>query len=58
MVMYEVMNGMHLPSKVIEWQLPLAVIIASIIVARVFSMLVDLVKLPFKLKKKKAAQKA
>lgn len=57
MVMYEVMNGMHLSSKVIEWQLPLAVIIASIIVARVFSMLVDLVKLPFKLRKK-AAQRA
>lgn len=57
MVMYEVMYGMHLSSKVIEWQLPLAVIVVSIVVARVFSMLVDLVKLPFKLKKK-AAQRA
>lgn len=55
MVMYEVMNGMRLSSKVIEWQLPLAVIIVSVVVARFFSMLVDLVKLPFKLKKKKAA---
>ena len=56
MVMYEVMYGMHLSSKVIEWQLPLAVIIVSIVVARIFSMLVDLVKLPFTLKKKKAAK--
>ena len=57
MVMYEVMYGMHLSSKVIEWQLPLAVIVVSIVVARIFSMIVDLVKLPFKLKKK-AAQRA
>ena len=56
MIMYEVMYGMHLSSKVIEWQLPLAVIIVSIVVARIFSMLVDLVKLPFTLKKKKAAK--
>ena len=39
-----------IPDRIIEWQLPLLVIITSIIVARLISLLIMLIKLPLKKK--------
>ena len=39
-----------IPDRIIEWQLPLLVIVISLIVARLMSLLIKLIKLPIKKK--------
>ena len=52
MLLAEYMYGHGLPQKVISWQHPLASVICSVIFARVLCLIIDLIKLPFRLKKK------